>query len=239
MREPTYPGYWDNQVVSFTITNSTQAKILCDVTPAQVVAAVSGETALPGESAIRQRVLQGGCRIIDGTIASTDSAAKSLLSYVGVQTSLYANMGVVTTTATTNSTVTRNAGSFITDGYQVGDKIMLFGCVTGANNGTTNIVTGVAANTLTVSGTTGIPTAETQGAGFRIIRLGRGTQIAIPANSGNADATPAIKLIGTNESRTDTSGVQLGATGMLIVAMSAAISALPAQIDVSAQRGLY
>lgn len=237
MIDGTLPGYWDQKAISFTAANGTQAKILFDVAPAQVVAAISGEGALPGEGQVRQRVLQGGQRVIDGLIASTDSAAKSLLLYLGEQLSLYANMGTVTTTATTNATVTRMTGSFITDGWGVGDTAMAFGCVSSANNGTVCQITGVTATTLTLYGVGGISVAETQGAGFRLVRIARLKQIGVPANAGNADATQPVSLLAGNQ--TDTTGIQLGATGMLICAMFAAVSALPARVDVSANRGLY
>lgn len=233
MLDGTLPGYWDNKIANLTVTNGTQAKVLVDITPAQVVAAVAGETALPGESAVRQRVLMGGCRIIDGLIASTDAAAKSLAVWQGRQTSLFADMGAPTITAT--NTINRTAGSFVTDGYKIGDAIMLFGATTAANDGVLAVLTGVSLLALTVNSTPF--TNETCAAGFRVVRVARAYQKAVPANSGNADATDAVSLFSTKQ--TDTTGIQLGATGMLIVGLVAAASALPAQISVSANVGLY
>jgi hypothetical protein len=53
--------------------------------------------------------------------------------------------------ATTN-TITRATGSFITDGYKVGGQVTVRAAETPANNGT-HLITGVAALTLTLSGT--------------------------------------------------------------------------------------
>ncbi len=240
MIDGTLPGYWNNNTVSFTAASTTSAKILVDVSPAQVVAAISGETALPGESTVRQRVLTGGCRVIDGKATSSDSVARALLVYEGVQTSLYANMGTVATTATTNSTITRTVGSFITDGFQIGDNIMVFGAVSAANNGMIAIVTGVAAGTLTLSGTTAISVAETQSAGFRIIRVGAAYRKPVAITAGTDGTTAPVPIIGgTLDPRTDTTGISLGANGMLIVGMQATISALPAVVSVTANFGLY
>lgn len=52
----------------------------------------------------------------------------------------------------TSSTITRASGSFVTDGYQVGGQVTVRGSATGDHNGTF-VLTGVAALTLTVTGT--------------------------------------------------------------------------------------
>lgn len=52
----------------------------------------------------------------------------------------------------TTSTITRASGSFITDGYKVGGSVTTRACTTSANDGT-YVLTGVAALTLTVTGT--------------------------------------------------------------------------------------
>jgi len=240
MLEGTLPGYWDGISAEFITNNGTQAKILADVTPARVMPAVSGETPRPGEPSVRQRVLTGGCRVLDLCAVSTDGTDRSVLIAEGVETTVYADMGTATTTATTNSTITRTSGSFITDGYKVGDCIMLFGAATDNNNGTYNIVTAVAAGSLTVSGTTGIPTAETQAAGFRILKMSRPIRFPVPANSGNTDTAPAKQLLGSSQwPRLDSTGISLGAKSVLVASMVAAISALPAQVSVRGQRALY
>jgi len=57
-----------------------------------------------------------------------------------------------TCTFATTSTITRSAGSFITDGYKVGGRVTRRAASVGGNNGTT-VLTAVAALTLTVTGT--------------------------------------------------------------------------------------
>src|SRR4051812_35347702 len=100
MIDAQLPGAWKNYGENFSITNGTLAKILADVAAPQVKPAIAGELALPGEATVRQRVLTGGQRIIDGVISSTDGTARSAVFYIGKQTSLFANMGTVTITGT-------------------------------------------------------------------------------------------------------------------------------------------
>src|SRR3990167_4949138 len=66
-----------------------------------------------------------------------------------------------TCTFATSSTITRASGSFVNDGYKVGGRVTIRAATQGGNNGTFTL-TGVAATTLTVSGTpftTGADTA--------------------------------------------------------------------------------
>lgn len=239
MIDPQLPGQWKEWVESFTITNSTLAKILCDVAPAMVLPAIAGEIPLAGEATVRQRVLTGGQRIIDGNISSTDGVAKSARLYVGRQTSLFANMGVVSTTGT--NALNRTVGSFIADGYKIGDTVMLFGAPTAANNGLLLVVTGVTALALTFNGI--LLTNEAMAAGFRVFRVAQRTQRGVPINAGNTDTAPAVQLLGGGQDPAtfgppDT-GLSLDADGVLIVALSAAASALPAQVMFHAISALY
>jgi hypothetical protein len=148
-------------------------------------------------------------------------------------------MGTVTISAT--NTINRSTGSFVTDGYQVGDSIMCFGSANSANSGLLATVTSVASGALTVNGT---PFANTtEAAGFRIARVSLRTRRGIPLNSGNTDTAPAVALLsGTQDpasfSPPDT-GLVLDQFGMIIVGMVAAISALPAKVDVQAMGALY
>lgn len=233
------PINWANSTVSFTVTNATQAKVLVGPNPPLVVATISGETALPYETSVRQRIQQGGALVIDGLLTSTDGTARNLIIWTGNQTTLFANMGAPTITSTT--TINRTVGSFVTDGYAVGDNIMIFGdTVQAANNGVSAIVTTVTATTLVCNGTPF--TNETSAAGFYVARISQTTNKAVAASSGTNGTTAAVALIGgLLDPRTQNNpyGIELGASGLLIVGMAATISALPAQVSVSAHYGLY
>lgn len=115
------PGSFNGLQTSFIAANGTLAKVFADV------ASASGN-------------FTGGQRVFDVVVSSTDSAANALILWDATQMTLYANMGVAATTATSNATVTRTVGSFITDGWQVGDSAMCFGSAGASNNGNVAIV---------------------------------------------------------------------------------------------------
>lgn len=242
MIDPQLVGSWKEWAANFTAAATTQAKILCDVTPALVIPAISGETAIPGESGIRQRVRTGGQRIIDGAISSTDGTARSVLFYIGTQMTKQADMAG-TSTVTTSNTFTRGAGTntFLTDGWQVGDGAMPFNMATAANNGVLGIVTSVTATTLVVNGAP--YTNETMPTGSRIFRVQQKTRKGIPLNSGNTDTAAPVPLLGGTQDPTallgSDIGLSLGPDGALILAMFAAVSALPAQVSAWASSALY
>lgn len=236
MHDGTLPGYWENLSESFIADNGVQAKILADVTPAKLAQVVAGEIALPGEGAVRQRVLTGGCRLIDGLIRNSDVAARALLIYEGVQMSLYADMTTASVTAT--NTFNRTGGSFIADGWKVGQGVMPFGSTTATNDGVLGIVTAVTATTLVVTGTP--YTNETGAAGFRLIKVGQPVRKPVAALAGTNGTTAPIPLIGgALDPRLDSTGIVLGGAGLLIVAMQAAVGALPYQVTVTCNRGLF
>lgn len=219
------PGGWaDTQQISFTAAAGTQARILSDVSPA------SGN-------------YLGGQRVYDITISSSDAVANALTLLEGAQKTLYVNMGVATTTATTNATITRTTGSFITEGYLIGDSVMPFGAVASAENGVAGTLTSVSATTLIFNG---VPTgwaANTEGAGFRLFRITKRAPVSIPANAGIATSVSAmsanVQVIGqSNDSTRDALGIELGAASVLLCALYQAASALPAQIQVTAKSAL-
>jgi hypothetical protein len=238
--DPTYGTYWRTWSCGFVAGDTTQAKILVDETPATVLAAVSGETALPGEATVRQRILQGGCRVIDGSIASSDGTARSVRTYLGRVLSRASAFGA-TLTVTTQNTFNRASGSFITDGWRTGDIVMPFDMTTAANNGVLGVVTAVTATTLVVNGTP--YTNETMPATARLVRVTQRTQKAVAINAGNTDSAPAVPLMGGTQDPASAAlpdtGYSLGDTDVMIVGMVATVSALPARIDVQAITARY
>lgn len=233
---------------SLSVTNGTNAKILGDCQSASVAAAVPGETMLPGEPTLRQRVRQGGMRIIGGSISSTDGTARSVLIYIGecLTTQDAAVTGVL---GLTTGSVTRTIGSYITDGWRPGDSLMLFGppsannvgSATQANVGALAQVTVVSALALTVAGTPFTADAALP-SGARLFRVALRTRRALAANAGNADATPPVVLMGGTQDPASANlpdtGWELGANNALIVAVTAAVSAAPARLDFLAEGAL-
>ena len=217
-------GYADTKQTSFIASSGTLAHVLADV-------------------AVANGNYLGGQRVYDVVVTSTDTVANALLVWEGVQTSLYANMGTVTTTATTNATITRTTGSFLTDGWNVGDGVTMLGAVSAANNGLRGIVTAVTATTLTLNGVPTGMVAETEAAGFRLIKTTQRDPVIVPANAGNATSVSAVntnvQVVGSGQDATrDPTGIELGLNSMLLVSLYQATSALPAQIQVTAKAAL-
>jgi len=217
-------GFSDTLQVGFIAASGTLAKVLADAVPA------SGN-------------YTGGQRIYDMVATSTSGADNSLLVWEGVQLSLYANMGVVNTTATTNATVTRTVGSFLTDGWKVGDSAMCLGSVGASNNGNVATVTSVTALTITFNGVPAGFSANVEGVGFRLIRVTRRAWTLVPANSGNATAVstllPNVQLCAApNDLTLDSLGIELAANSLLLVSCYQAVAALPAVIQVTAKSAL-
>lgn len=249
MIDPQLPGQWKTWARSLTLDNTTRAKILADETPPQVMAAITGETALPGEATVRQRILTGGQRIVDGGFASTDGTARDIKMWMGTVLSRGgasgANPGqsqMGTVSVTTQNVLNRTTGSFLTDGWQVGDDVMMFDTATAANNGVKGAVTVVTATAMTVSGTPWTNDAAS-GAATRVARVAQRTMKNIPLNAGNTNAAPPVPIMSGAQDPgalppPDT-GISLGSADVFIIAAAANLSALPAQIDAYAVAALY
>lgn len=116
---------------------------------------------VPANSTRYKRVWASGAsgsRIHAISLSSLDAAANTIKLALGKALTLASNMG--TTSFNSSTTITRSAGSFITDGWSVGERLKIFGATTESNN-TEVILTTVAATTLTASaasfGTESIP----------------------------------------------------------------------------------
>jgi hypothetical protein len=233
MSNPQYAvlpaGFARSVPVGFIAADTTLAKILVEP---QAGAAASGNSPL----------YYGGASVIDGTISSTDSADKEVLLYAGAVTTTQETTatGVMATTA---STITRVNGSFITDGWRVGDSVMLFAPAnlarTAGVDGVLGVVTTVVAGTLTVNGTPF--TASTPlAAGMRVCRMHAQARIAVPLGSGTTTGIASVQLVGNAvDGSTVRTEIKLGATDLLAVAMAATTSALPATANVDATIARY
>lgn len=81
----------------------------------------------------------------DTTDLAAEVTAAGVGSIVGSNGFIFAEVGA------TGDTITRNAGSFITEGFAVGDTVTIAG--TASNNVTTDAITGVTATVLTLGST--------------------------------------------------------------------------------------
>jgi len=231
MSRPSYAavpvGFQQIRPVTFTVTNGTAAKVVQE----PLAAAAAGATS---------PLYYGGCTIIDLTATSSD-VAKDVILYEGVVTTTQETTatGAMTTTA---STITRTNGTFITDGYKVGDNVMIFApegtTPNAAVDGILATLTTVVALTLTANGTPfGALTLAT---GSRVVRVANLFRATVAASSGTTASAPNVKLLGNAQ---DQSAIlaekKLGATDMLIIAMQAAVGALPAYVSIAGQVARY
>lgn len=226
-------GFRSPKPVAFTATNGTVAKILVD----QIPAALASSTLPP---------YYGGGTLIDLTATSTDGSAKDVILYVGrvLTTQDATATGSLTTSA--QNVLTRGSGSWITDGWQVGDACMIFAPSTLAQvvagiDGIALIVTGVTATQLTFNGTPLAAGSNVLSAGTRICAMVDKARVTVPANSGNSSTIPNALLLGnpTYDNSKVTSELKFGPDNIIAAAMQAAVSALPAQVKLLPSVGLY
>lgn len=234
LNDAVAPSDFRNKTTCFTVDNTTTAKVLVEATPA---AAAAGN--LPA--------YYGGASVIDLFASSTDAAAADINLYFGevLTTQDGTNTGAMAATATTNGTITRASGSFIADGWKIGDTVMMFAPDSATPNascdGISGVLTGVAALTLTISGTTWSAVASLASA-TRIVRVAKWMKANIPANAGNDSTTPK-KNVGLINHGNDASALKtekkLGSNVLLLGAMAANLSAKPATVAVTATFARY
>jgi hypothetical protein len=228
MTQPAYgnlpAGFRSPKPVAFTVTNSTVAKVLVEQVP-------------PANASATLPPYYGGCTLIDLTATSTDASNKDVILYVGtvLTTQDATNTGSITTGA--QNTLTRATGSWIADGWGIGDLAMVFSAfgvaqvVTGID-GLPLVVTGVTATVLTFNGTPLAAGANVLSAGTRVVACADKARITVTANAGNSASIPNVCLLANPiyDVSKVTTELKLGADNLLIAAMQAAVSALPAQV---------
>jgi len=177
-----------------------------------------------------------GSRIHAINVVSSDgSNAVSLIRYIGKPMTLQSNMG--TGQYATTTTITRSSGSFITDGWLVGDKCIPIGSTTRANDKTLTI-TAVAAGTLTFSETV---STETFPAGLILYKAARITMSNIPISAGYSTSVSSVDCLKDNDATRDASPnryMTIGALGALIFAANSAIAASQS-VEITCQGGDY
>lgn len=213
--------------VTFTAANTTVAKVLVD---AYASAAAAGNAPL----------FVGGCTVLDILATSSDATNRDVLLYAG---QVATTQGTATSTmTTTSSTIPRSTGSFITDGWLVGDIAMVFAPFGTAPNagvdGIACIVTTVAALTLTVNGT---PLAAlTLAAGTRVVRVSPYLRATVTAGAGTNGTVANVNLLNNgSDNAVLRYERKLGPADLLIAAMQATVSALPAAVSLSTQIARY
>lgn len=207
--------------VTFIAANGTTAKVVVD----QMAPAIA-TTLAPA--------LYGGGTVIDMVGISSDSVARDVILYMGaVATTQGGATGAMTTTT---SSIPRTSGSFIADGWQVGDIAMCFAPPgTAPNAGVDGIpctVTAVSALGLTLNGT---PIAAlTLAAGTRVCRMAQRVRQTVPAGAGTNGSVPSQAMVASyGDGSMVRTELKVGANNILAAAMQSAVSALPAVVSLS------
>lgn len=219
----TVPQRYRDAIVSFTAGVGTVAKVFID------------EQQATGN-------LLGDSRLLDATVSSTDATNRDMIVWKGRVATRQdtALTGAMTITAT--NTINRTAGSFITDGWRVGDTGMLFAPVASAANasdGLLVIVTGVTALALTCNTPVAL-TNESLVAGTRVCEIAQLFMTQIPANAGNTNAIPNVTLLNsTMDSAQDKTGMMIEADTIMALSIVSAVAALPARISVNGRIARY
>jgi len=235
MSAPVYaitPALFDSAQASFVNATGTAGKIVVQPQPA----------ASPGSTS---PAFYGGCTVIDLIAASTDSADKDFLIYNGkiLTTQDTTNTGNLTVSG--QNTLSRAAGSFISDGWTVGDDVMIFTAqgtaqVTTGIDGVLCTITAVTAGALTFSGTPLASGTNVLTAASRVFRVTQLMKRKVPLNSGNTNAIANISILfdATTDGTRVTTERKLGANDALIAAAASAVTAAT-KIQLTAQIARY
>ena len=183
-----------------------------------------------------------GARVHAIAVANTDAGANTALLYYAKRMTLQSAMG---TGAFLNNggspdTITRTSGSFVDDGWLIGDRLLVSDPTTLANSFFVTL-TVVAALTLTfVTGTT--DTAENLPTGAIMYKLAQLHLTTLAINAGNAAATDALDLLGADMPTVDVSPdryLTIEADDALVMSLGTAPGASPDRVDVMVGGGDY
>lgn len=204
---------------SFVNANGTAAKILFEPYPEAIATGV-------------QPTFTGGCTLLDATVSSTDTVARSLLVWFGKILSTQGSAtGSITLSAQNKLTrATTTPASWITEGWQIGDQVMIFAPygtaqVVAGIDGVVGTVSAVTAADLTVTGTPWAAGTNVLTTGSRVINVSQLFRAAIPAGAGNSDTVPNVRLVGAdNDNAWIKTEQKMGSDSVWIVGMAAAVT---------------
>ncbi len=183
-----------------------------------------------------------GSRVHGISVANTDSGGNTaILSYAKRMTLESAmTVGAFVDGGGGSDTITRTGGSFITDGWLVGDRLLVSSPTTLANSFFITL-TGVAALTLTFATAT-VDTAENLPTGAIIWKLSQLHLTTLAANAGNAASTDALDMLITDWPIGDVTPdryIILEANDGLVFNVGTAVGAAPDRVDIAVFGGDY
>lgn len=183
-----------------------------------------------------------GSRIHAISVANTDAGANTIIPYYAKRMTLQSAMGVgaFVDGGGGSDTITRTLGSFVTDGWLMGDRLLVASPTTLANSFFVTL-TAVAALTLTFATAT-VDTAENFPSGAIIYELCQLHLTTLAINAGNAAATDALDLLGADMPAVDASPdryLTIEANDGLAFSVGTAVGAAPDRVDIIVAGGDY
>ena len=177
-----------------------------------------------------------GSRIHGISVANTDAGANTMIMYYAKRLTLQSAMtvGAFVDGGGGSDTITRTGGSFITDGWLVGDRLLVSDPTTLANSCFVTL-TGVVALTLTFATAT-VNTAEDLPTGSIIWKLSQLHLTTLAINAGNAAATNALDMLITDWPIADVTPdryITLEANDGLAFNVGTAVGASPDRVDIA------
>ena len=183
-----------------------------------------------------------GSRVHGISVANTDASGNTAILYYAKRMTLASAMGTGTFVdgGGGSDTITRTSGSFVTDGWLAGDRLLVAGASTLANSFFVT-VTGVAALTLTFATAT-VGAAESLPSTAVIYKLSQLHLTTLAANAGNAASTSTLDLLITDWPIADVTPdryILIEGNDALAVSVGTAVGASPDRVDISAFGGDY
>lgn len=183
-----------------------------------------------------------GARVHAISVANTDAGANTIIPYYAEQMTLESDMtvGAFVDGGGGDDTITRTAGSFLADGWKVGDRLLVADPTTLANSFFVTL-TAVVALTLSFATAT-IDTAENFPTGVIIYKLCQLHLTTLAINAGNAASTDALDLLSADIPAVDVTPdryLTLGAGDALVFSVGTAVGAAPDRVDIMVAGGDY
>ena len=181
-----------------------------------------------------------GSRVHAITVSNNTGSTKNVDLMVGKSLTAFTAALTGSPTITGQNVLNRTVGSFVTDGWRVGDRVYLMGATTIGNDAIATI-TAVAATTLTFAAST-FSVNESLPITAELVRVSQLYRMAIPNNAGWVDGSPSYPLLhsGYMPAIDPSPGrfLTLGAGDLLLAKLDAAVSA-GTNVDVTTFGGDY
>ena len=183
-----------------------------------------------------------GSRVHGISVTNIDAGGNTMLMYYAKRMTLQSAMtvGAFVDGGGGSDTITRTGGSFVTDGWLIGDRLLVSSPTTLANSFLV-VITAVVALTLTFATAT-VDTAENFPTGAIIWKLSQLHLTTLAANAGNAASTDALDMLITDWPIADVSPdryIILEANDGLAFNVGTAVGASPDRVDIAVFGGDY